>query len=845
MRLFLTIVILLTTAIAITLLYHQTQQADINYYQGHKFFEKGEYDKAMKFCEKTLAIDPTHEGALTDLAYSCQWTGDFKRAIETFNKILSMNPGDYKIMMALAESLAWNKEYEKSIAVCEEIINSTGDIKAQILLGQVCIWNKQFDSAKEVLEEVLRKDPDNSQAKLLYAKALHYSGEAKDAVEIYEELLKERKMKEEITEEKEIKKLLGEASAIGKDYKKAIQKYKEILKDEPEDIEVRIALADVLSWNKKYDEAIQEYKEILKAEPDNLNVKGKLANIYSWKKNYREAENLYKDIIKENPENLDAYISLAQILIWDKRYSEALRYFDIVLSKKENENLLVLYGQALLYSGDYKQAREVFEKVLAEEPSNAEAKIYLADIYTYSKEFDKAIAIYKEVLEQKEDLEIKRKLADVLSWDKKYGKAIKLYNEILNEGEDKKVRLQKARALGWAREYRKSLKEYRKILEFEQDNKIALEMRAKRAYWDGRVRYAINYYNKLIEKDPDNVETMFDLSQIYSYQYMWKDAIKEYKRILDIYPTHFRAKEGLQKAELISEHILFKTGYEYFKAESSSRDSDIRRNTSFFKLSFPASNNLHIDAGHRITYRNFIDSSEVLENKSKINIAYINNPAWRIESFYAVFAYNRDIDTMHNFGGNFNFRIFDIGTSQFDYKRERLENNSTVIKKKRYRDSFKERINLDINKNLKAGADYLFSYYSDDNYKHEPAFDILYYLSLEPMKFSVKYRYFYRTFDERKEEYFSPKRFTTNAITFNWRHFLNKEEIFFGADDLYYDLKYDLTIDSKDIVGHKFSGELNWDINKRLNFNIQGSITNTSAGVYDDRSLITSIKYYF
>jgi len=191
MRLFL--VILVATVVAVTWLYHESQQADINYYQGHRFFEKGEYDKAMKFCEKTLAINHSHKGALKDLAYSCQWTGDFKRAIEAFNQLLSIEPGDYKIMMALAEALAWNKEYEKSIAVCKEIIDLTGDVKAQILLGRVYVWNKQFDNAKEVLEEVLRKNPDNFQAKLLYAKALHYSGEAKKAIDIYKGLLKEKK----------------------------------------------------------------------------------------------------------------------------------------------------------------------------------------------------------------------------------------------------------------------------------------------------------------------------------------------------------------------------------------------------------------------------------------------------------------------------------------------------------------------------------------------------------------------------------------------------------------------------------------------------------------------------
>lgn len=193
MKLFFIIVILLATAIATTLLYHQTQQADINYYQGHRYFEAGEYDKAMKFCEKALAINPSHKGALRDFAYSCQWIGDFKRAVGAFNQLLSMEPDDYKIMMALAETLAWNKEYKQSIAVCKEIINSTGNIKAQILLSRVYIWNKQFDKAKEVLREVLSKAPDDSQAKLLYAKALHFSGEAKKAIRIYKELLEEKK----------------------------------------------------------------------------------------------------------------------------------------------------------------------------------------------------------------------------------------------------------------------------------------------------------------------------------------------------------------------------------------------------------------------------------------------------------------------------------------------------------------------------------------------------------------------------------------------------------------------------------------------------------------------------
>ncbi len=200
---------------------------------------------------------------------------------------------------------------------------------------------------------------------------------------------------------------------------------------------------------------------------------------------------------------------------------------------------------------------------------------------------------------------------------------------------------------------------------------------------------------------------------------------------------------------------------------------------------------------------------------------------------------------MHNFGGNLNTRIFDMGVSSFSYERERLENNSKVIREHYYRDNIQERVDLYLSKRLKMGQDYVFSYYSDANYKSEPGFDILYLLSLEPKRFSIKFRYFYREFNRKVTEYFSPKGFSSSTITFNWKHFLNKEEIFFGADNIYYDLKYDITIDSEYIVGHKFSGEINWDISKKLNFNIKGSVMGSSAEVYKEKALKIGFKYYF
>jgi len=209
-------------------------------------------------------------------------------------------------------------------------------------------------------------------------------------------------------------------------------------------------------------------------------------------------------------------------------------------------------------------------------------------------------------------------------------------------------------------------------------------------------------------------------------------------------------------------------------------------------------------------------------------------------------SYNKDVDEcMHLFGGEMSSRIFDAGYFSCSYDKEELDNMSLVIRQHRYQNKFKPRIDINLTRDVKLGADYTYAYYSDDNQKNEPGFDIECLLSRDPLRFLVKYRYFYREFKTKVQDYFSPKGFSASTFTLNWRHYLNKEEIFYGANDLYYDLKYEVRIDSLYIVGNKFTWGLNWDWSKRLNFNIQGVVMGSSANVYNEKNIMMSVKYYF
>ncbi len=845
-KIILFITALLFSSIASSVVYQKTQQSDIYYFQSHRLLSSGEFEQAIVFSKKSLAIKPHRLDALKDLAYAYQWTGQHNEAIEYFRKILSLNPKDIKIEEALAFTLAWEKQYDEAISIYQDIIKTTDDYGAKVQLAEVLIWHKEPGRAEQLLRDILKSKPRDAKARLLLANALLYTGKTEEAGKIYDELLKERKIlaKNKITEE-QLHKSLGEAYMISKDYEKAISEYRKILQDNPLDAKTIVNLADILSWQLKYDESIKEYEKALLIEPDNLDIKEKLATTYCWKKDYGKSEEICKDILKEDPHRLKVYALLGQMLSWQKRYTEAFYYFNLALAQEKDKNIRFYYAEALFFSGEYTRAKEILEEILAKDPDNLEAKTYLADAYAYSKEFKKAILLYGQVLQKGDDPKVKRKLADTLSWDKQYKRAIGIYDELLREKEGKQAWLQKARVLGWERKYTEALKAYQELSEETRDPLIALEMKAKKAYWDSRVKGAIDDYEKLITLDSENEEAMFDLSQIYSYQSMWKEAIGEYEKILNLTPTHFRAKQGVKKARLLSRHLSLKSGYESYEADSAARMDDLKRYSFFNKLVYPREQNLAFSLDYRLTNRLFSDFGDVLENEGRFKLVYLNNPSWRADAFYDLTIYNKDIHAMHTFGTSYSFRLLDKNTASFSYERKRLENNSTVIRERFYSDNFKGRVDADLNKRMKLGADYLFTNYSDGNNNHQPGIDLLYRLSLEPKSLTLKYRYFYQNFLHKQSEYFSPKGFSTNSLKINWRHFLNKDEIFFGANDLYYDLAYEASVDSTGIVCHKFSTELNWDINKRLNLNIKGSDTQSSANVYRDKNIMASLNYYF
>ena len=181
------IIILLTFLTAFT--YHFTQQADINYYQGHRLFLKGNYEQAIPFYVKAAEEGSSRRETYKELAYCYLWTGKSEKSIQLFKNVAAQKPDDFKLKGSLAEAYSWNRNYAEAIKIYKEIIIRTNSLWAKEKLAEVYLWNGQPKEAKIILEPLVKNEPDNYKLKLLWGKTLYYTGESEKASKVFEGLL--------------------------------------------------------------------------------------------------------------------------------------------------------------------------------------------------------------------------------------------------------------------------------------------------------------------------------------------------------------------------------------------------------------------------------------------------------------------------------------------------------------------------------------------------------------------------------------------------------------------------------------------------------------------------------
>ncbi|NVN94467.1 MAG: tetratricopeptide repeat protein [Bacteroidetes bacterium] len=199
-------------------------------------------------------------------------------------------------------------------------------------------------------------------------------------------------------------------------------------------------------------------------------------------------------------------------------YQNALDLFTLVLNK-DPENSASLYEIARIYQVQKKttEALQYAKKAAEIDKENIWFQLLLADLYNNNQQFKEATAIWTNIVKKNPDkIESYYDWANAYIYEKKLEEAIKIYDLIEKKiGITEEISMQKQKLYLTMDKFGKAVVEIEKLsAQFPDDTRfyaMLAEMHNKKKMYDK----ALIYYNKILEKDPNDKFIHISLAGYY------------------------------------------------------------------------------------------------------------------------------------------------------------------------------------------------------------------------------------------------------------------------------------------------------------------------------------------
>lgn len=313
-----------------------------------------QYQQALKFYNKALAINPKNSDLLIEIARVNGWADNNKIAAEYYLKVLKITP--YRkddVMRSLGWQLLWSKQPDKAASYFNDYLSrhpNDPDAKQGLLssqveharnlnainnFGQALIYYKKALTQKpndtDLLIETARVESwagHNKQALELYQRVLSIApqrkydvlrpmawqylwiGQPKESQSIFAEYLKMHSYDENAT--------LGYARSLEeqKKFHKASYYYKQVINIDPQNVEARHGLARIHLTHKSYHQAKKTYQEISQLKPDDIAAKAGIIRAKNLSGQHRQAAKEYSELLSLYPDNSEYFNELAYAQSW-------------------------------------------------------------------------------------------------------------------------------------------------------------------------------------------------------------------------------------------------------------------------------------------------------------------------------------------------------------------------------------------------------------------------------------------------------------------------------------------------------------------------------------------------
>lgn len=131
---------------------------------GFLYSNIGKYDEAVALCDRAVELGPSNDGAYRNLARVLRYAGRWKEAIIASEKAIRFNPfPESSTLIGLALAYAFTGQFEKAIEAGQKAMaRNPNDFLSHIMFVGICGMADRIEEAKAASANVRRIDPNAS-----------------------------------------------------------------------------------------------------------------------------------------------------------------------------------------------------------------------------------------------------------------------------------------------------------------------------------------------------------------------------------------------------------------------------------------------------------------------------------------------------------------------------------------------------------------------------------------------------------------------------------------------------------------------------------------------------------
>jgi tetratricopeptide (TPR) repeat protein len=450
------------------------------------------YEAAINALEKLLETHPQKPIVRSDLGALYYKVGQPEKALSHYRRAAELQPENVEVLKSLADFYyAELGQTKAALEIYENILILTpDDVPALLLTGHIHVSLNRFDSAAQKYRRALEIEPWNADARQ-FLEALEAQGAGRAGGKTAEDMYRE--IEPQINS--------GQADA-------AIDALKKLLSSHPD-----FALAHndlgVFYYNQGDKITAQlHYERAARLEPENITFQKNLADFYFVELNrVEEAMAMYVKILEANPQDVETLLTAGHI-------SVALQRFD--------------------------DARDIYNRVLEIEPWNADARQFLEALDTQGA--GPANAKTAEDMYQEIEPLVNSNQPDA---------AIEVLEKLLASYPDFALACNDLGVLYYNQGDKVKAQSYYEDAARLQPDNITFQKNLADFYFveRNRIQDAMDIYVKILEGNPEDVETLLTAGHISVALQRFDDARTIYNRILEIEPWNADARQSLENVD--------------------------------------------------------------------------------------------------------------------------------------------------------------------------------------------------------------------------------------------------------------------------------------------------------